>query len=212
MFGIENFALFVGAGIMLNLYPGPDSLYIIGRSIAQGRVAGVAAALGISTGALVHTTLGAFGLSAILATSAYAFLVLKVIGCVYLVWQGFKMITDQTTDQQEQSRIGSPVVSRKIFRQGVLTNVLNPKVAVFFLAFLPQFISPDSTNKPLSFMILGAVFICTGTIWCLLLAFFSAFFSQRFSQSSSSSRLLKKISGTLFVILGIKLVSTRFSQ
>ena len=207
--GLENPLVFVGAGILLNLYPGPDTLYIIGRSLAQGRGAGVCAALGISTGAMVHTLLGAFGLSAILAASSTAFTIIKYLGGAYLVYQGFRLILERTEagdpaiDDQPRSGLW------RIYRQGVLTNVLNPKVAIFFLAFLPQFISTASPNKVLSFIILGMIFITTGTIWCVLVALFASGIGRRLRSGAGRAGLLRKINGALFVLLGLKLAVSR---
>jgi threonine/homoserine/homoserine lactone efflux protein len=211
MLGIENLAVFVGTGILLNILPGPDTLYIIGRSLSQGKAAGVCAALGISTGAIVHTLLGAFGLSAILATSAYAFTILKYAGCGYLIYQGIRLILEAPGQADVNNRELSRVGLRRIYRQGALTNILNPKVAIFFLAFLPQFISFSSTNKPLSFFILGAIFVTTGTIWCLIVAFFASTLSRRMRQSNTMSGRLRKINGGLFVLLGLKLATTKMS-
>ncbi len=210
--GLENPLVFVGAGILVNLYPGPDTLYIIGRSLAQGRGAGVCAALGISSGAMIHTLLGAFGLSAVLAASSTAFTVLKYLGGAYLIYQGIRLILDRTESGDpkidDQPRSGL----LRIYRQGVLTNVLNPKVAIFFLAFLPQFISTTSPNKVLSFIILGMIFITTGTIWCVLVALFASGLGRRLRGSGNRGGLLRKINGTLFVLLGLKLAVSRINN
>src|SRR5215211_415546 len=145
MFGIHHFGLFLAAGFLLNLTPGPDTLYILGRSMAQGREAGVASAFGISLGSIFHTFAAAFGLSAILAGSAQAFVAIKLLGGAYLVFLGIKMILDRRRELALPSnfRRGTTLAA---FRQGVLTNILNPKVALFFLAFLPQFIDPASNR------------------------------------------------------------------
>ena len=207
--GIENPLVFLGAGILLNLYPGPDTLYIIGRSLAQGRGAGVCAALGISTGAFVHTLLGAFGLSAVLAASASAFTILKYLGAAYLIYQGLRLIFDSVAPAgaRGNDQVGSGLLH--VYRQGVLTNVLNPKVAVFFLAFLPQFISASSPNKVLSFVLLGLIFITTGTIWCIIVAFFSSAIAARLHDSGKTTGRLRKINGILFMLLGLKLAVSR---
>src|SRR6202047_4546149 len=146
MFGIHDFPLFLAAGILLNLTPGPDTAYILGRSIAQGRSAGVASAFGIMVGSIFHTCAAALGLSAILAASAWAFTAIKLIGGCYLLFLGIRMLFQRA----EQLHVPSGFrrrTSAAAFRQGVLTNVLNPKVALFFLAFLPQFIDPASPAK-----------------------------------------------------------------
>lgn len=209
MLGIENLAIFVGTGILLNLYPGPDTFYIIGRSLSQGRAAGVAAALGIGTGSIVHTLLGAFGLSAIITASATAFALLKYAGCAYLVYQGLQLLRGAVTAPPVTAKRWSRDDLLQIYRQGAVTNILNPKVALFFLAFLPQFISLASPNKPLSFLILGALFITTGTIWCLLVALFSAALSRRLRRSPGASRLLRRINGLLLLGLGLKLATAQ---
>lgn len=208
LLGLENLAVFVGTGILLNLYPGPDTLYIIGRSLSQGRSAGVAAALGIGTGSIVHTLLGAFGLSAIITASATAFLLLKYAGCAYLIYQGVQLLRSTPAPEPVAARWARADLLQ-VYRQGAVTNILNPKVALFFLAFLPQFISLASPNKPLSFLILGALFVTTGTIWCLLVALFSAALSRRLRQSPGTSRLLRRINGLLFLGLGLKLATAQ---
>jgi len=146
MFGIHDFGLFLAAGILLNLTPGPDTVYILGRSVAQGREAGVASALGICVGSIFHTCAAALGLSAILATSALAFGAIKLLGGAYLIFLGIKMVLNRRRHLSLPSNFRRRT-TRAAFRQGVLTNILNPKVALFFLAFLPQFIDPPSNTK-----------------------------------------------------------------
>lgn len=208
MFGIHDFALFLASGILLNLAPGPDTAYILGRSIAQGRTAGIASAFGISVGSIFHTGAAALGLSAFLATSAWAFSAIKLIGGGYLVFLGIKLILERS----EQFCVPSGFRrfnSGAAFRQGVLTNLLNPKVALFFLAFLPQFIDPASTAKIPAFLALGLTFVTTGTIWCMILAWFAASFSQRLRANRKISQWLNRAIGSLFVFLGARLAATR---
>ena len=209
MLGIDNLVVFVTTGILLNLFPGPDTLYIIGRSLSQGRAAGISAALGIGSGGMAHTLLGAFGLSAILATSAHAFTIVKFSGCGYLIYQGIMILYGASTGSGgAQSRLPSAGLGR-IYRQGALTNILNPKVAVFFLAFLPQFISASSSNKPLSFIVLGLIFMTTGTIWCLIVAVFASTFGAQLRTSSVAAKRLQKINGILFILIGLKLATSK---
>ena len=208
MFGIHDFELFLAAGILLNLTPGPDTAYILGRSIAQGREAGIASAFGISIGSIFHTCAAALGLSAILATSAFAFSAIKLLGGAYLVFLGIKMLLDR------RKQLSLPANFRRrttiaAFRQGVLTNILNPKVALFFLAFLPQFIDPASNAKIMAFVTLGLTFVTTGTIWCLILAWFASAFSKRLRTNETISQWLNRTAGALFVFLGIRLAMTR---
>jgi threonine/homoserine/homoserine lactone efflux protein len=204
MFGIHNYWLFIVSGLLLNITPGQDTLYIVGRSVSQGRRAGVLSVLGISTGCLVHTLAAAFGLSAVLAASSEAFMVVKFIGAAYLVYLGFQMVLSRASAPR-QLTTGQPARGWMIYRQGILTNVLNPKVALFFLAFLPQFIDSRSNTKVVAFLILGLTFIFNGTIWCVLVVWFSAAFSQRLRQRHSMESWVKRAVGALFVGLGLKI-------
>jgi RhtB (resistance to homoserine/threonine) family protein len=208
MFGIHDFELFLATGILLNLTPGPDTVYILGRSIAQGREAGVASALGISLGSIFHTCAAALGLSAILATSAIAFGTIKLIGGAYLIFLGIKMVLDRRKQLSLPSNFRRRT-TMAAFRQGILTNILNPKVALFFLAFLPQFIDPASNMKIAAFLILGLSFVTTGTIWCLILAWFASIFSERLRKNETISQWLNRTAGALFVFLGIRLATAR---
>ena len=208
MFGIHDFGLFLAAGILLNLTPGPDTAYILGRSIAQGREAGIASALGICVGSIFHSCAAALGLSAILATSAVAFAAIKLLGGAYLIFLGIKMLLDR------RRRLSLPSNFRRrttiaAFRQGVFTNVLNPKVALFFLAFLPQFIDPASNMKVFAFLLLGLTFVTTGTIWCLILAWFASAFSERLRTNETIGQWLNRAAGALFVFLGLRLATAK---
>ncbi|MBR9985477.1 MAG: LysE family translocator [Desulfosarcina sp.] len=212
MLGIHDFPLFVLSCVLLNITPGQDTMYILGRSVAQGRQAGVLSVLGIMTGVLVHTLLAALGLSVILATSSLAFSIIKYAGAVYLVWIGFGFIIDRN-DRSAPTDAPPPAPNPwKIFQQGVLTNLLNPKVALFFLSFLPQFVSVGSDLVFLPFMILGLVFFTTGSIWCLFLVYGSAWLSARLRGSRSTGGVLKKLSGALFIGLGIRLALAQSHQ
>lgn len=208
MFGIHNFGLFLLSAILLNLTPGPDTAYILGRSVAQGRTAGVASAFGITVGSLCHTCAAALGLSAFLATSAWAFGAVKMVGGAYLIFLGIKLILEE--GEQFRMRAGFRHTSGgAAFRQGILTNILNPKVALFFLAFLPQFIDPHSSAKIPAFLVLGLTFVTTGTTWCLMLAWFSSALSERLRNNRTIGQWLNRTVGSLFVFLGAKLATTR---
>jgi len=208
MFGIHHFGLFVVAGILLNLTPGPDTVYILGRSIAQGRAAGIASALGISAGSIFHTTAAALGLSAILASSSIAFGAIKLLGGAYLILLGIKMILNRERELSLPSNFRR-LTNAAAFRQGILTNVLNPKVGLFFLAFLPQFIDPASGMKVLAFLLLGFTFVTTGTIWCLIIACFASAFSERLRTNETIGLWLSRAAGALFVFLGLRLATVK---
>jgi threonine/homoserine/homoserine lactone efflux protein len=220
MLGVHDLPLFIVSGLLLNITPGPDSLYIIGRSASQGWRAGAAAAFGIGAGTMVHVLAAAFGLSAILATSATAFTIVKLIGAAYLLYVGAGMLfkraakVDSTPADDGALAAGTrlPEASmRQIFSQGFLTNVLNPKVALFFLAFVPQFIEPAASHKALAFIFLGVVFNANGMLWCNFLAWSAATASARFKGNGKLAAMLTRATGGLFVALGIKLVLSKQS-
>jgi threonine/homoserine/homoserine lactone efflux protein len=199
---IQGLPLFVAAGLLLNLTPGPDMLFILGHAASHGRRAGVLAALGISAGCLVHVLLAALGVSALLATSQLAFTLLKWAGAGYLVWAGFSMLRHRVAAANAPS---PPAGS--VFRQGMLTNVLNPKVALFFLAFLPQFIAPGAGGQVQAFVALGLLFTFNGMLVCVAIALLAGVVRERFLNGSAQrgSSWLRRIAGVLFVGLGLKL-------
>jgi threonine/homoserine/homoserine lactone efflux protein len=205
VFGTHDLWLFVLSGFLLNITPGPDTLYILGRSSTQGWRAGAVAALGIGAGTLIHICAAALGLSAILAASATAFTAIKFIGAAYLLYVGISLIRSAGTSQSSRSAVAArPASMRGIFIQGFLTNVLNPKVALFFLALLPQFVASDAGSKPLAFLFLGAIFDFNGTLWNLFVAWSGARLS-RLAPSVVFKRWFNRAVGSLFVFIGIRL-------
>jgi len=191
MFGTHNLWLFMLSGLLLNIAPGPDTLYIVGRSSTLGFRAGAVAAL---------------GLSAILAASAGAFTTVKYIGAAYLLYVGITLIRAAGEPHSSTSTAIPRTASvRGIFLQGFLTNVLNPKVALFFLAFLPQFVASDASSKPLAFLLLGAIFDINGTLWNLLVAWSAARLSSRLAPSAAFKRWFNRSVGGVFILIGIRL-------
>jgi threonine/homoserine/homoserine lactone efflux protein len=209
MFGIHDLPLFVISGLLLNIMPGPDSLLIMTRSATQGWRAGVAASLGIGTGTLVHIFAAALGLSAVLSTSATAFTVVKLVGAAYILYMAVGLLRARRQDAAAPAPALAPLPYRNIFAQGFLTNVLNPKVALFFLAFVPQFISLDAPNKALSFIVLGTIFNVNAMLWCCFLALSTAKASERLKLNPTVSLWLNRATGGLFVWLGVKLALSR---
>jgi threonine/homoserine/homoserine lactone efflux protein len=210
MFGTTDLALFITAGLLLNITPGPDTLYILGRTTSQGWRGGAVAALGIGAGLFVHTFAAAVGLSALLAASATAFNILRWVGAAYLVYVGVSLLIARPTIQQQTPAMRTAGL-RTVFFQGFLTNVLNPKVALFFLAFLPQFVDPGAPNKAVAFFFLGLVFNLNGTLWNLFVAWSAARLAVRFNGSAHFARWLNRTVGALFVYLGIRLVTSHES-
>lgn len=204
MLGIHEFWLFLVSGLLLNVAPGPDTAYIVGRSIQLGWRGGVAAAIGISCGCLVHVFGAAIGLSALLLASSAAFAAVKLVGAAYLLFTGIQMLLSRPRPVAEASVPGDGISLRRVFWQGALTNVLNPKVALFFLAFLPQFVAADSPHKTLAFLVLGLTFISTGTLWCFTVAAFAARAAGRIRQSQGVMAWINRVLGSVFVYLGVR--------
>jgi threonine/homoserine/homoserine lactone efflux protein len=206
VFGTHDLWLFVLSGFLLNITPGPDTLYIVGRSSTQGWRAGAVAALGIGAGTLVHICAAALGLSAILAASATAFTAVKFIGAAYLLYVGISLIRSAGASEFPPGAVvARPASIRSILAQGFLTNVLNPKVALFFLAFLPQFVAADAGSKPLAFLFLGAIFDFNGTLWNLFIAWSTARLSSRLAPGAVFKRWFNRCVGSVFVFIGIRL-------
>lgn len=209
MFGIENYLGFVATGILLNLTPGTDTMYILTHSVSQGRKAGIYSALGIATGVFVHTLFASFGLSIVLMRSTTVFVIVKYLGVAYLIYLGIKMIiVKKKSFDNNFSRIKQPNL-QKIYRQGVLINVLNPKVALFFLAFLPQFINPSKVASALPFIILGSTFMITGTLWCLFLAYSASLITTTLRENDKIETILQTTSGLIFIGLGFRLLTQK---
>lgn len=205
--GIQHYEAFLLASILLNLTPGNDTIYIISRTIAQGRKAGIMSVLGIATGSIIHTALAAAGLSIIIAQSPVLFTIIKYAGAAYLFYIGVQMIFSKLSGLQLHRPENEKY--KNIYWQAVITNVLNPKVALFFISFLPQFIDPAYPDTYLSFLFLGLSFTVTGTVWCLILAFFASFISGAMIKNKRTGAYLNKVCGFILVGLGIKVVLTR---
>jgi len=179
-----------------------------GRSSTQGWPAGATAALGIGAGIFVHIAAAAIGLSAILAASATAFAAIKIAGAIYLVYVGISLLCSSGSPARGASTAPAPASLRTIFLQGFLTNVLNPKVALFFLAFLPQFVEPGAPSKALAFLFLGVVFNLNGTLWNLLVAWSCARIGGA-ARHAVFSTWFNRCVGVLFIWLGVKLAFSR---
>jgi threonine/homoserine/homoserine lactone efflux protein len=215
MFGIHEIWLFIASGLLLNVTPGPDTAYIVGRSIQLGWRGGVVAVLGIEAGCLLHVFAAAIGLSALLAASSAAFNLVKWAGAAYLCFIGVKMLLARAPTPVAATENGTGAISlrqislrqislRQVFLQGALTNALNPKVALFFLAFLPQFVVTDSPHKAVAFTLLGLIFIFNGTLWCLGVAVFAAGAAGRIRKSAQAFAWINRGLGGVFVYLGVR--------
>jgi RhtB (resistance to homoserine/threonine) family protein len=204
----QHLLLFVLAGLLLNLTPGPDVLYIVTNALRSGARAGVVAGLGITAGCFVHVFAAAVGVGALLAASATAFTMLKWMGAAYLLWVGVRLLlvraASPSADLQALARMQPPSSLAAVFRGGFLTNVLNPKVAIFFLAFVPQFIAPDTEQKALAFVLLGTLFnvnsVAVNSGWALAAAWMA-----RHGAVQRGMHWLDRVAGAMFVAFGLKL-------
>jgi len=209
--GVHSLPLFIAAGLLLNITPGVDMALVAARSAGSGFRAGAAAALGVGAGCLLHTLAAALGISALLSQSASAFTVVRWLGAAYLVWIGIAMLRsapDSTAGAQPETHWAPAAAAQSdtaVFAQGFVTNALNPKVALFFLAFLPQFIAADAPHKGWALVALGLVFVVNGTLVNLVLAWIVARLRQRVALAASATTWLKRGVGALFVGLGLKL-------
>jgi threonine/homoserine/homoserine lactone efflux protein len=207
--GISDFGLFCVAVLLLNATPGPDTAYIIGRSVAQGRAAGLMSALGISLGCCMHAVASALGLSAVLAASASAFLVIKLAGGAYLVYLGVRMLLARPGVVATSAGVDDRRSLKTIFWQAALTNVLNPKVILFFLAFIPQFVRADASQKTVAFLVLGFIFAVISMCWNSGTAFVAGTLARRAGRSPHIKLWLERTVGMAFVALGVKLAFTK---
>jgi threonine/homoserine/homoserine lactone efflux protein len=209
MLGIHHYWLFIATAVVLVITPGQDTFFILGRSLAGGRAAGIAAALGITVGSVMHTILAALGLSALLATSPMAFMGVKFAGAAYLIWIGVRAMMSRASGLPATGAGAGGDGRWSAFRSGVVTNLLNPKVALFFLALMPQFIAADSGHKVLAFLALGLTFVALGVVWCCVLAVAAASLRGWFLKRPSMATVLNRVAGAMFVALGLRLAVTR---
>jgi threonine/homoserine/homoserine lactone efflux protein len=198
---LSTLMIFVTASMLLLITPGPAVLYIVTRSIDQGRVAGIVSALGIGTGTMVHVVAASLGLSAILVSSALAYSVVKYLGAAYLIYLGIR--TFRTRSALEQPTLNGQKSLARIFRQGVVVNVLNPKVALFFFAFLPQFVDPDGGTVGVQVLFLGLLFVTMGIFSDSVYALLAGTAGQWLKSSAAFLRGQRYFAGTIYVALGL---------
>jgi len=207
MFNIENFYLFLSVSILINLSPGPDMLYTVARSLSQGAVAGVFSALGVFTGCLFHISAAVFGLSKIIEQSVLLFSIIKYAGAAYLVYLGIRSLLNKKA--KTKANYLPLMTNRKIFFQGMLTNILNPKVAIFFLSFLPQFINPRSIHLKEQISFLGLWFDVQGTLVLITVAVLTGIFKNILQKNTLFWRWQEKITGLILLGLGIKMLFSK---
>lgn len=201
MLDTSSLALFIAASLALLLVPGPAVLYIVARSVSQGRMSGFVSTLGVALGSLVHVLAAALGLSALLISSALAFTIVKYMGALYLIYLGISTLLAPTQHFTEAEVDAKPL--GRIFRQGIIVNVLNPKTALFFFAFLPQFVEANHSPIALQILLLGAIFITMGMITDGLYAIGAGTLGTWLKQNPIFPKVQKYLSGTIYILLGI---------
>jgi threonine/homoserine/homoserine lactone efflux protein len=196
----STLALFVAAALALLLVPGPAVLYIVARSVEQGRAAGLVSVVGVHLGSLVHIAAAAIGLSSLLVSSALAFNVVKYLGAAYLVYLGVRALLTRAAPEEVQVR---PAPLRKLLRQGAVVNILNPKTALFFLAFLPQFVDPEAGYAAVQIVFFGLVFVGLGFVTDGLYALVAGTAGNWLRSSRGYLAMRRYVSGTVFIGLGL---------
>ena len=203
MFDTTSFALFFVASWALIITPGPDMLYVITRGIAQGRRAGLHSAFGVTLGIFVHSLLAALGLAALLQTSALAFLVIKYIGAVYLIYLGIRSFHDKGSFESGEQQ--NPIAAQAVFWQGFISNVTNPKIAIFFLAFLPQFVRPEGGSFFFQMLTLGLLFALCGITFLSVVGYFAGQIGSWCSKKPKLVNSFRWLTGGVLVGLGLRL-------
>lgn len=205
---LDNYLLFVLGSIVLIIVPGPDMIYLLSRCIAQGRKAGLVAALGFNVGGYFHLTAAILGLSAILATSPAAFTVVKWLGAAYLVYLGVQALLSTRNSMALSTECSRSQRLRQILWQGFLSDVLNPKVAIFFLAFLPQFIDRNSSHPTLQLILLGVTVNMLALVINVPLVLLSSRVTEALRRRSTLTRQLTQMMGLLFIVIGLRVATT----
>jgi len=208
MLGIENLGTFILTAIVLVVTPGIDTIMVLTRSISKGKTAGLYTALGVSLGLIVHTCAATFGLSQILSKSVLVFSIIKYIGALYLLYIGYKSFTTKSQPISTKLIDVKATGMRKIFITAFLSDVLNPKIALFFLAFLPQFIHSADIKNPLPYLVLGSIIFLITLIWCIFLALMGGKIAGLFNQNKRIEHWMNKTTGVIFILLGLKVALT----
>jgi RhtB (resistance to homoserine/threonine) family protein len=205
MESIPYWALFFSAALAINLSPGPDLIYILSKTIAGGRKIGIASSLGVCSGAMVHVFAAALGLSAILATSAIAFSLVKYAGAAYLIYLGIRALRSKGTTFDKLDATAKETTPWQAFKQGAMVDILNPKVAIFFMAFLPQFVRSELGHTSLQIVILGSLVIAVAIVVEISIVLAAAQTTEFFRNNRKFSIWLDRILGSVLIGLGLRL-------
>lgn len=207
--GIENLGGFILAAIIVVTTPGIDTIMVLTRSISKGKIAGLYSALGVSLGLIIHTFAATYGLSLIIAKSAIAFGIVKYLGAGYLIYIGIKALLSKSEQIEIKPTQMKNDGKQRMFLTAFISDVLNPKIAIFFLAFLPQFIKSTEINNPIPYLILGAIMFLITLIWCSFLAVMGSKASILFNKNKNAEKWMNKTSAFVFILLGLKVAFTK---
>lgn len=209
MTGIINLEVFLITALIVVATPGIDTIMVLTRSISKGKKAGLYSALGVSLGLIFHTCAVTFGLSLLIAQSAIAFGIIKYLGAAYLIYIGLKSLLSKGEQTEIKATNIKITGMRKMFFTAFLSDVLNPKIAIFFLAFLPQFIEPTEINNPVPYLLLGLIMFAITLVWCAFLALMGSKVAVLFNKNKNTESWLNKTSGIVFILLGLKVALTK---
>lgn len=198
---------FLSAAIILTIMPGPDNLFTLAQSIAKGKKAGIYTTLGLCTGLVVHITAAAAGISAIIYQSSIAFNIVKYLGAGYLLWLAYKSFRDKGGSFELQAE--DSLDYKDLYKRGVIMNLLNPKVSLFFLAFLPQFVSYNAGNVPLQMLVLGVIFLVQAFVIFSLISIFSGIVGTFLRKNTSFGRKMNLVQGCLFLFISFKIAFSK---
>lgn len=204
--GIENFTSFAFTALLFIMTPGMDTVFVLNKTISQGKTSGAYAALGVNAGVIVHTLLAALGLSILVAQSPQAFTVIKYLGAVFIIYLGVIQWIKKSDTTPINGKVANKTTRRNNFTSGFMTNALNPKVALFFLAFFPQFINSTQLQNPVPFMLLGLTYTVIGIVWYLCLTYFAGTFTQEIKNNPHTHSWINRSSGVVFILMGIGIV------
>ncbi|AEH02067.1 LysE family translocator [Lacinutrix sp. 5H-3-7-4] len=205
MLGIENFLSFMVTALFFIMTPGMDTVFVLNKSISQGRKSGITSAIGINAGVLTHVFFSALGLTVIISKSETAFMFVKYAGAAYIFYMGVLKLKSNTDILNNTDDANAIKPSKNDFWSGFFTNSLNPKVALFFLAFFPQFINPSQLEDPVPFILLGLTYAFIGIVWYLMLTVFASKFSETIKSNPKSGVWINRISGFIFVLMGLQI-------
>ncbi|WP_116771140.1 LysE family translocator [Maribacter litoralis] len=207
--GVENFITFMISALLFIMTPGLDTFFVLNKSIAQGKRSGIQAALGVNVGVLTHTLFAALGISVLLAKSAFAFAAVKYLGAAYIIYLGGATFRKKSDLADLEARTEDEKNVKSDFWSGFLTNSLNPKVALFFIAFFPQFIAVNEMQNPVPYVLLGITYAIIGVVWYIILTLCASIFSSKIKDNPNAGKLLNKIGGLAFIAMGIKIVLSK---